>query len=257
MRRILPVLLALVLMGAVPASAQPPGGKAPDITPETNAAVGAMCDFLKKQKAVAVTVEVAREQVYPNGQTVQLTRRLDVAVKRPDKLFIRITGDERDRVFVYDGKTVAMADLDKGTYAVLDAPPTIDAMLAMLAHQYGLSAPTSDFLYSEPCAALLDDVKTGDLLGRHLAAGRPCLHLAFTQNDADWQLWVEDGKQPLPRKLVINDKEKMGWPQYSATFTHFDLHPRFPAGLFRFTPAKNARKIDFVPLATGQAQDKK
>lgn len=257
MRRILPVLVLLALLGAVQASAQPPAGKAPDITPETKAAIGAMCDFFKKQPAMAFTVEVAHEQVYPNGQTIQLTRLLDVAIKRPDKLYIRVTGDERDRVFVYDGKTVSMADLDKGTYAILDAPPTIDAMLAMLAHQYGLSAPTSDFLYSDPCVTLLDDVKTGDLVGEHLAAGRPCQHLAFTQEDVDWQLWVEDGKQPLPRKLVINDKEKMGWPQYSATFTHFDLHPRLAPGLFTFSPAKDARKIDFVPLAKGQDQDNK
>lgn len=257
MRRIVPVLVFLALLCAVPAAAQTPADKPPDITPETKAAIGAMCDFLKKQPALTFSVEVAREQVYPNGQTIQLTRLLDVALKRPNKLFIRITGDERDRIFVYDGKTVAMADLDKGVYAVLDAPPTIDAMLTMLSQQYGLSAPTSDFLYSDPCVALLDDVKTGDLLGEHLAAGRPCQHLAFTQKDVDWQLWVENGKQPLPRKLVINDKEKMGWPQFSATFTHFDLHPRLAPGLFTFTPAKDAHKIDFVPLAKSQAPDKK
>jgi hypothetical protein len=255
MRRIFPVLVILAVLGAIPAKAQPPA-QTPDITPETTATIGAMCDFLKSQPLMAIKIEVAHEQVYPNGQTIQLTRLLDVVLKRPDKLYIRITGDERDRVFVYDGKTVAMADLDKGVYAVLDAPPTVDAMLTMLSEKYGLAAPTSDFLYSDPCAALLDDVKTGEVLGVHLAAGRPCQHLAFTQSDVDWQLWVEDGKQPLPRKFVLNDKEKMGWPQYSATFTSFDFHPRLPAGIFTFTPAKDARKIDFLPLAKGQGQEK-
>jgi hypothetical protein len=255
MRRILLALVVLVLLGAVPAKAQPPA-KTPDITPEASTAVGAMCAFLKAQPVMAFSVEVAHEQVYPNGQTIQLTRLLDVVLKRPDKLFIRVTGDERDRVFVYDGKTVSMADFDKGVYAVLEVPPTVDGMLAMLSEKYGLAAPTSDFLYADPCAALLEDVLTGDLVGEHLAAGRPCLHLAFTQTDVDWQLWVEEGKQPLPRKLVITDKEKMGWPQYAATFTRFDFHPRLASGLFTFTPAKDARKIDFLPLAKGQDQGK-
>jgi hypothetical protein len=255
MRRIVPVLAALALLAAVSAMAQP-SAKAPDITPETADTVKAMSAFLASQPVMAFTVEVQHEQVYPNGQTLQLTRLLDVALKRPDKLFIRITGDERDRVFVYDGKTVALADLDKGVYSVLPAPPTVDELITMLADTYGLNAPTSDFLVSDPAKLLLEHVLTGDLVGNHLAAGMSCRHLLFTQKDVDWQLWVEDGKKPLPRKLVITDKEKMGWPQYAATFTRFNFHPRLPAGLFTFTPAKNARKIDFVPLAKGQAQGK-
>jgi len=123
----------------------------------------------------------------------------------------------------------------------------VDGLLTLLAEKYGMVAPLSDFLVSDPCAALLDNVQVGDDLGEHLAAGKACEHLAFTQKDVDWQLWIENGKSPLPRKLVINDKEKMGWPQYSATLTKFDLHPKLPAGLFTFKPAKDARQIDFIP----------
>ena len=135
--------------------------------------------------------------------------------------------------------------------AVLAAPPTVDAMLDMLTDQYGLNAPASDLLYADPCAALLDNVQVGDLVGTHLAAGKACRHLAFTQKNADWQLWVENGRQPVPRKLVINDKERMGWPQYAVTFLDYDFHPRLPSGLFTFVPAKDARQIDFLPLGAG------
>jgi hypothetical protein len=230
--------------------------KAPDITPETAGSIQAMCGLLKSRTTFSFTAEVAGEHVYPNGQTIQLTQYVEVAVKRPDKLYSRVTGDERDRVFVYDGKTVTVADLDRGVYAVVDAPATIDATMDMLADKYGIDAPLSDLLYADPCAAMLEHVRTGDYVGTHLAAGKMCDHLAFVQKDSDWQLWVERGKVNLPRKLVINDKEVMGWPQFSATFIDWNLNPRLPAGLFSFVPGKDLRKIDFMPLVSSQGEAK-
>jgi len=272
MRRMFSALAVVALLGVAAAQAAPPtdkpeaapketaqaapAAKAPDITPETANALGAMCEFLKAQPVMAFRAEVSQEQVYPKGQTVQVNRVLDVVLRRPDKLYARVTGDGRDRLFVYDGKTATRADLDKGVYAVLDAPATVDALLTMLEEKYGIVAPLSDILYADPCASLLDDVQVGDTLGDHLAAGKSCRHLLFTQKNADWQLWIENGKEPVPRKLVINDKEKMGWPQYAATFVRFDFHPRLSPGLFTYTPGKNMRRIDFLPVGAAQAGEK-
>ena len=132
----------------------------------------------------------------------------------------------------------------------------MDALLDKLTREYGLNLPVTDLLVTDPCASLLANVRTGDNLGTHLAAGLACRHLAFTQKNADWQLWIENGKEPLPRKLVITDKTKMGWPQYAVTFQSFDFHPRLPAKIFTFTPAKAARKIDFVSPASGPGTGK-
>ncbi|OLN26924.1 Outer membrane protein [Desulfovibrio sp. DV] len=187
MRRSLWIVVLLACL-AVPAvgkaqsqTAAPEPAKTPDIAPEAAAPVAAMCRDLASRSALAFSAEITEEQVYPNGQTVQLTRFADVALKRPDKLYSRVTGDERDRVFVYDGKTVTVADYDRGVYAVIDAPPTIDATMAMLSEKYGLVAPLSDLLYADPCKELLANVRTGDCVGVHTAAGVACDHLAFTQ----------------------------------------------------------------------------
>jgi hypothetical protein len=258
MRRILWTAALLVCLAAVPAgrghaqSVPPEPATTPDIAPEAKAPVEAMCGLLSGQKTFTFSVEINEEQVYPNGQTVQLTRYADVAVKRPDKLYSRVTGDERDRVLVYDGKTVVMADYDRGVYAVVDAPPTIDATLTMLADKYGIVAPLSDLLYADPCKEILSNVRTGDCVGVHTAGGAACDHLVFAQKNADWQLWVDRGKTPLPRKVVITDKNVMGWPQYAAVFSDWDLSPKLPADLFTFKPAKDMRPIELTPLAAGQ-----
>ena len=227
-----------------------------DITPEAAAPLRAMCELLASHKSFAFAAGIILEQVYPNGQNIELTRRVDVVLKRPDKLYARITGDDRDRVIVYDGKTVSVADLDKGVYAVLDAPGTIDATLTMLETQYGVLPPLADLLYAEPCRVLLEDVRTGDFVGRHFAGGKPCDHLAFTQKTVDWQIWIDPGTAPLPRKLVITDKEVMGWPRYAVRFTDWNFNPRLPANLFTFTPPKDAHKIGFLPLTAPKGATK-
>jgi hypothetical protein len=33
--------------------------------------------------------------------------------------------------------------------------------------------------------------------------GRTCRTLAFVEKDIDWQIWIENGPQPTPCKLVI------------------------------------------------------
>ncbi|WP_254845359.1 DUF2092 domain-containing protein [Desulfovibrio sp. DV] len=63
---------------------------------------------------------------------------------------------------------------------------------------------------------------------------------------------MEKGKSALPRKVVITDKNGMGWPQYAATFTDWDTAPRLPADLFTFKPGKDLRRIEFTPMIAGQ-----
>lgn len=256
-------LLGLLVFLAAPAAlaatgdtaAKPAEAQAPDIAPAAAGPIKAMCDFLAAQKTFTFSAEVTSELVYPNGQTIQVSREISVAVQRPDKVYSHVVGDDTDKVFIYDGKTVTLIDRDRGVYAVTDAPATIDATLDMLSEKYGLSAPLGDFLYAHPCA-VLDRVRTGDFVGNHRAAGKICEHLAFTQEKSDWQVWIEEGKQPLPRKFVLNDKEVPGWPQYAATFTEWNTNPRLPAGLFTFTPTKDVHQIEFLPLVKDRDQTK-
>ena len=253
------LLLAAPAAFAAEAGGQPqaaPEPKTPDIAPEAAAPMAAMCDYLKSRPSFTFTAEVETDKVYPNGQTIQVSRTAKVAVKRPDKAYSHVVGDDRDRVFIYDGKTVTVADLDRGVYAVTDAPPTLDAAIDMLEEKYGLSAPLGDLIYGDPCAALLDRVRTGDCVGAHQAVGKACDHLAFTQKTLDWQMWVEKGKTPLPRKFVITDKEIMGWPQYQVTFTDWDVTPHLPAGLFTFKPLEGMRRIEFLPMVENSDKTK-
>jgi hypothetical protein len=63
--------------------------------------------------------------------------------------------------------------------------------------------------------------------------------------DVDWQLWVQQGETPLPRKLVITTKQEEGQPQYVSNM-NWNLSPKINNKLFSFVPPKDAHKIDFA-----------
>jgi hypothetical protein len=59
---------------------------------------------------------------------------------------------------------------------------------------------------------LIKGVQEARYVGMSQIADTKCHHLAFRQKLLDWQLWVEDGDKPLPRKLVITYKRQYAEP---------------------------------------------
>jgi hypothetical protein len=125
----------------------------------------------------------------------------------------------------------------------LDAPGDIDGVLDEVDDKYGVVIPLSDFLYADPHAVLTEGVLYGEYLGLHTAGGVLCHHLSFSQEDIDWQLWIDAGDRPLPRKLVITYLDEPGAPQYTALIRRWSLEPKFADDLFEFQPPEDAREI--------------
>ena len=86
-------------------------------------------------------------------------------------------------------------------YATDAAPPDIDAMLQKVVTQLGFAPPLADLLYRDPYAAVRSNVQFGFDLGDTDVNGRTCHALAFVEKDVDWQIWIDDGTQPMPCKL--------------------------------------------------------
>jgi hypothetical protein len=114
----------------------------------------------------------------------------------------------------------------------------------------GVEMPLIDMLYYGTAGTLADYVTGGVLVGQSFIDGIPVDHLAFRQPNIDWQLWVDQGEQPLPRKLVITTRYEVGDPQFQAALS-WDLEPTFTDSTFSFVPPEGAVKIPFVDPADG------
>ncbi len=129
-------------------------------------------------------------------------------MRRPDRLRASTRGDLRDQELFYDGGTLTLLTMNPNLYATIDAPPRIDAAMNLALESLGLVAPLLDFVYANAAEVLLEGVKSGLYVGLHNVRGVECHHLTFSQDDIDWQIWVENSQTPVPRKFVITDKEE-------------------------------------------------
>ena len=72
--------------------------------------------------------------------------------------------------------------------------------------------------------------------------GVTCEHYAFRQEGADWQLWIQQGPHPLPRKLIITTTTDPSRPQFASTMA-WNLAPSYNDAAFTFVPPNDAKKI--------------
>ncbi len=205
-----------------------------------------MGEYLRKAKEFTFRTEVVYDTLLANDQKIQYSGRANISVHRPDKLLVWFDGEERRSRIFYDGKTFTILDARMNVYSVTDVLPTIDDAVDQIVEMYGFSPPIADFVYTDPYKVLIENVDTGFTVGQSLVDGVNCYHLAFTQDVIDWQIWIEQGGRPVPRKLVITYKQEPGSPQYAARLSDWNFQPRLAENGFTFHPPDGADKIDFL-----------
>jgi hypothetical protein len=84
-----------------------------------------------------------------------------------------------------------------------------------------------------------------------VVGGVKCHHLAFRGNEVDWQIWIEEGDKPLPKKFIVTSKWMTGAPQFTVTIKSWNLSPKLTDDMFTFVPPKGAQKIDFIRATSG------
>jgi hypothetical protein len=118
------------------------------------------------------------------------------------------------------------------------------------AHQdFGLQVALADLLCSNAYELMTRHITHALYVGRHMIRGVPCHHLAFDQDNMQWQIWIEAGEKPLPRKLLITQKKLLGSPQWTAYLTDWNLTPQLADSRFTFTPPSGSHQIEFLPPA--------
>jgi hypothetical protein len=215
----------------------------------------AACEYLKGQKAFSVHAEGTLEEVYRKGRRLQRSRGMTVVFKRPDRLRAEIDFDKGRREFYYDGKSVAITDVDAKVYGRFDAPPTTEAMLDEAMARFNVAIPLADIVSEDPCGALQSTVERGWYLGEHYFAGGRYHHMLFSAPDVDLQVWVTDGDTPLFRKFVLSYKNQPGEPQYGVALSDWNFAPATDEAAFTFTPPADAHEIEFVVAAEAPAAD--
>ena len=220
--------------------------EAPKIELKADQYLKAMSSYLAGLKTYSFQVEEFFDEVQDDGQKLQFSNQRHMSVSRPDKVFGEDEGDTANSLFYYDGKTVTVFDRGQKTYATEKVPGTIDAMLDDLHDRFDTHQTLADFLFADPYKMFTEHVQSGTYVGLNYVGKVKCHHLAFRQRILDWQIWIDAGDRPLPRKLLITFKRQMDEPQYTALIHRWDVNPKLSDDLFQFQPPEGVRKVDFL-----------
>ncbi len=241
---------ALILLLCAAATSEPPGDGtvATDVDARADRVLRAMGEWLSTAQTFTFHADITYDSPTADGQMIQYGGVADVWVRRPDLLRVEFRGDEAHRQIICDGSKFVIFGLAMDLYAVTEVPAEIGAAVDLVFERYGFSVPIADFVYPDPYAVLIESVESGYYVGRHNVDGTPCHHLAFSQEAIDWQIWIDDGPRPVPRKLLITYKGSPGSPQYTARLSNWDIEPDVTAHWFRFEPPAGAHQIEFLPV---------
>ena len=218
---------------------------APPIEPAALERMKAMSELLKGAGSFSFAARTARERPSVNGQMLDFFSASRVEVSRPNRIRVEAKGDLHDASLWYDGKTLTIYSEKTTFYGQAAAPATIDETLQMLMDRLQTPLPVAGFLFQDPYARMVDGVKTAFDAGTAQVDGVACRHLAFSEEDADWQLWIEEGAQPLPRRIAVTYKTVAGAPRVVTTLSDWNLTPTIPADKFVFVPPAGATKVDW------------
>jgi hypothetical protein len=204
--------------------------------------MGALLALSKQFSVDALTL---KEQVLPTGQKLQYDAKIHIDIKRPNAFVGKNKSGSKNNALFYNGESLTLLDLKHNFYATTEAPKDIDDTLDFLMNTYGVSLPLADFLFADVNQVLTENVQSGLYVALAEVNGKKAHHLAFTQENVDWQIWINAEGKPIPIKFVINYKNQFSEPQFIAFFQQWDLSPGFKTGNFVFQPSKDMVKIDF------------
>lgn len=225
---------------------------APAVEPEALDALHRMGNYLRTLETFSVRADSTLDEVTDDGMKLQFAGTLSGAIRRPDRFVLEVDTDRKHRRFTYDGKSLTMYDTRGGYYTTIPAPPTIRETLDEVSDRYDIQLPLMDLFSWGEDPSSEQAIREAAIIGPSDVKGVTCDHVAVRQENVDWQVWIQQGDRPLPRRIVITTLSDPQQPQYTATLT-WNTDPKFTPSTFLFTPPSNAHKIDIErPEASGE-----
>jgi hypothetical protein len=239
----------LAKMGQPPQAA-PQAKEDANIDPAAIDTVKKMGTYLRSLKVFQVEGDITHDDVLDDGLIIQSSSKVDMLAAKPNRLRAEVTSDDKHRLYLYDGKTFSAWGKLNNYYATVAAPPTIPELFKQVQEKFDIELPLIDLFKWGTNEDDINKIQTAIDAGPTTVEGVTCEQYAFHQEGVDWQIWIQLGDYPLPRRLVITTLTDEARPQHTITMT-WNLAPSFNDAAFVFDPPPDARRI----LFEGQTAD--
>ena len=214
-----------------------------------------MSQYLAQAERFSVTIRDGYDAVQQSGQKIEYGEVRKVTVSRPDRLRFEVERSDGEKgLVIFNGKDLTVYTADKNVYATVARQGSLDEVIKYALEDLKIRVPLAVMLLSTLPSALDNLVVSADYVETTNITDVPCDHVAArTSRGVDFQVWVAQGTQPLPRRIVITYKGETGQPQFWADLSNWNLAPDVSDSLFTFTPPEGADRIQFLAEVRGTA----
>jgi hypothetical protein len=223
---------------------------------ETLAELKLAADFLAAQQSLYFEADLGYDVVQANDQKLEFGGSRKITLRRPDR--VKVEAESRDgteMTLFFDGQSISIDLADENAYVSVEKPGSVDAAIDYLADDLGVPTPLADLLSNNFYADIADRIVSGFVVGESKVGNSDCVHVAFSTEDIDVQMWIEDSDRPLPHRIVIAFRATEGEPQFWTQLTNWNLKPKTPDSLFAYTPPKGAERIPIAAAIAEAADD--
>jgi hypothetical protein len=208
-----------------------------------------MSSYLGSAEQFSFQATMTNDILFTKDFYIQTETTSKVIVKRPDKVYADIKSDYNHKRYWYDGQNITLLTIPQNYYAMAIATGNIDSMADSVYNKFGVHIPLAALAYENTYEALMEGVQNGYYTGLHLVDGILCHHLLFIDDDTEWQIWIQDGPNPVPRKYVVKYGMDDRDYQFVALINNWDFNEYAPDEMFNFIPPPGSAPIEFIKLS--------
>lgn len=238
-------LAALAVLGLTgPLAAQQDSAPPPDLDPEATRILGAAVDFLVDQEAMAFDWFVSYDDVIDGREKLTSLRSGRNLLKRDAGFFGYAEDGMQTREYYHDGTAFAIYDVEDDAYVMTPFTGSFEALVDRLRAEYDVTLPIWTVMANTARTQLLEDAEQSAYLGLTRVNGQAAHHIALSNYDEDWQVWIaDDPERPVPLLIVGTDPYQQGWPQYRAYLANWDFAPEIAEDRFTFFPGTDTERM--------------
>jgi hypothetical protein len=214
---------------------------------EAAAVLKAMAEYLGGLTAFTCTTSNRFESVQASGQKIEFGETRHISLSRPNRLRIEeVSSDGFSDLALFDGKQITVLGADENVYAQAPQPPSLEDALVYFVRDLRMRMPLALLLSTHVGTELPKLAREIDYVETAQIRGQAAHHLAGRGESTDFEIWVADGKNPLPLRIVIVYKLAPDKPKFMADFSEWNTSPKFSSTSFQLSLPKDARSIPFA-----------
>jgi hypothetical protein len=224
-----------------------PAASGPSIPAKVSEVLTRMADFLNYTPKFTGTAVFANDVLQPNGQVLEFGGTVDLTIHAPLRAKIAMQDRTGPNITVtLDGQTLFASTYinDQFVYDSTRQPGDITVSLKSIAEDFGISRPLQG-IFSANVLAMFAEASSGNYIGKETIGGLLCDHLLLRTDTQDVQIWITQGDQPAPVRILIVHKGSQGQLREWMQFSDWNFSPDLPADSFALPIPENAERFHF------------